>query len=195
MKRIGGYGLPGLTVFLLANTALAGDCERQLFTVAFAPGVEAVTVPVRFSHRLSAQGGLLTELDASGPAPAAYSATGEMVALVRAQPAGRRRVFWLSAGGVAPGGPEVRLERPAADGSPLRVVARTYRAEVDPKRGGVLSSLAWLSPEGRRLETLGPGGMAWNWTGSPGRADQAIQGAMPIEVIEHGSGRVEGRRR
>ena len=81
--------------------------------------------------------------------------------------------------------------QPAKDaGAPLRIVARTYEAEVDPKRGGVLASLVWLAPGGRRLETLGPGGMNWTWTGSPGRADQNGQGATSIEVIENGPGRV-----
>ncbi|MGO8750663.1 MAG: thrombospondin type 3 repeat-containing protein [Thermoguttaceae bacterium] len=194
MKRIGRRVVLGLGLFLLTGSAFSGDIQRQLFTITFPQGAEAVGVPVRLTHRLAARSGTLTEVDASGTAlqavPAAFSAVGEMTAQVGAQPAGRRRIFWLGAGALPLSEPQVRLQ-PAKDaGAPLRIVARTYEAEVDPKRGGVLASLVWLAPGGRRLETLGPGGMNWTWTGSPGRADQNGQGATSIEVIENGPGRV-----
>ena len=102
MKRIGRRVVLGLGLFLLTGSAFSGDIQRQLFTITFPQGAEAVGVPVRLTHRLAARSGTLTEVDASGTAlqavPAAFSAVGEMTAQVGAQPAGRRRIFWLGAG-------------------------------------------------------------------------------------------------
>ena len=188
-------GVPlALGLALLAGSAAAGETERQLFTITFPSGVEPAAVPIRLAHRLSARDGVLTELDVRGrPAaaiPAWFAGQGEMTALVPSQSAGRRRTFWLSAGAPPAGPPQVRLQ-PAEDaGAPLLLLARTYEAQIDPSRGGLLASLTWLGPDGRRVETLGPGGMSWTWTGSPGRSDQAAQGATPVEVVENGSARL-----
>jgi hypothetical protein len=164
------------------------DAPRQLFTVTFPPETEPAVVPVRFVHSLTRPGVALTEVDADGrptrTSPATFVQEGEAVALIATQPAGRQRVFWLEARDNPNYQPEVRLEER------FHVIARTYEARVDPARGGVLASLAWWSPDGRRVETLGPGGMQWNWTGSPGKADQPSQGAVPIEILESGPVRV-----
>jgi hypothetical protein len=92
-------------------------------------------------------------------------------------------VFWLSDEAAATPASGVRL-----DG--MTVTARTYIARMNPERGGILESLRVLGPGGKQVDTLGPGGMQWNWTSSSGRPSQPEYGATPVRVLENGPTRV-----
>jgi len=169
-----------------ASSAAVGS--RQLFTISLpaAPSRSTVLVPVRLAHKLGTSARSLVELDSKYDARAALPAlpdtADEVTVLLSSQPAGRR-IFWLSSDPARHSAPQVRL-----DGT--TVTTRTYVAHINPARGGILDSLCLLTPDGRRVETLGSGGVQWNWTGSTYRADQPSCGPVDLRVVEAGPLRV-----
>ncbi|MCX7597318.1 MAG: hypothetical protein N2512_00400 [Armatimonadetes bacterium] len=174
--------------FHMAPVAAAAAGNRQLFTISLPapPNGASVLVPVRLSHKLGASARSLTELDPryDGRAtfPVLREAADEVTVLLPSRPAGRR-IFWLSTDPPPASAAQVRL-----DG--ITVTTRTYIARLSPDRGGILESLCLITRAGRRIETLGKGGVQWNWTGSAYRADQPSCGPAELRVLEAGPLRV-----